>query len=319
MEIVTQEPKRIKFSGHGSDYFVLCFVNVLLSIITLGLYYPWAKVKMLKYLYQETELEGSRFSFNGTGKEIFIGFLKTFAILFVLYLGLFLSVLSGNIYVILPFAAFFILFLFLFIPLAVHGALRYRLSRTTWRSIHFGYRGNKWVLMGKFVGGFLLTIITLGIYGSWFTIDLRKYIIGNIRFGSLRFAYKGSGIDYFLLNLVGILLSFITLGIYSFWYAKNLFEFYINNIEIEHGDKKYSIKSTASAGKIFLLFIGNLLLIVFTLGIASPVVTVRNIRFLFNNIELDSSINSSEIIQTEEEYKDATGDDMLSFFDIDLV
>ena len=35
----------LRFTGSGSEYFKIWIVNVLLTIITLGMYYPWAKVR----------------------------------------------------------------------------------------------------------------------------------------------------------------------------------------------------------------------------------------------------------------------------------
>ena len=67
-----------KFSFHGSNkqYLGLSLYNLLLTVLTLGLYYPWAKCAIRKFLLQETEIDGSRFEWHGTGKEMFKGFIK---------------------------------------------------------------------------------------------------------------------------------------------------------------------------------------------------------------------------------------------------
>ena len=39
----------IRFSGSGSEYFRIWIVNLLLTIVTLGIYYPWAKVRQTRY------------------------------------------------------------------------------------------------------------------------------------------------------------------------------------------------------------------------------------------------------------------------------
>ena len=39
------------FRGTGERYFLICVVNVLLTIITLGIYLPWALMKCKRYLY----------------------------------------------------------------------------------------------------------------------------------------------------------------------------------------------------------------------------------------------------------------------------
>ena len=70
----------IEFFGKGSEYFSIMIVNWLLTIITLGLYYPWAKAKKLRYIYGQTALNSERFHFSGTGKEMFLGYIKVIII-----------------------------------------------------------------------------------------------------------------------------------------------------------------------------------------------------------------------------------------------
>ncbi|GCS60099.1 phage tail fiber protein [Escherichia coli] len=44
------------FYGTGERYFLICVVNVLLTIITLGIYLPWALMKCKRYLYANMEV-----------------------------------------------------------------------------------------------------------------------------------------------------------------------------------------------------------------------------------------------------------------------
>src|SRR3990167_1760278 len=99
-------------------------------------------------------------------------------------------------------------------PLAIHGSYRYRMSRTSWRGIRFGYRGNRNELIKNFFTWIFYTIITLGIYGSWLAMNLRNYLLSNVKLGNIKFKYEGNGGDYFVLNLKGYFLTIITLGIY---------------------------------------------------------------------------------------------------------
>ena len=90
MEILDSEnipdaPKKLQFKGSGSDYFAILILNWLLTSITLGLYYPWARARTLSYIYGNTELEGSRFVFHGTGKQMFVGFIKAIILIVCMY------------------------------------------------------------------------------------------------------------------------------------------------------------------------------------------------------------------------------------------
>jgi uncharacterized membrane protein YjgN (DUF898 family) len=319
MELITKEPRSLKFYGSGGALFGILIVNFLLTVITLGFYYPWAKSKRMKYLYAETELDGSRFAFHGTGAEMFKGFIKAIGLLIVVYGVFFLSIMSGIMVLRILGFLFFITVFLLLGPLAIHGSLRYKMSRTSWRSIHFGYRGDRKELVIMYLKGIFLSIITLYIYLSWFSCDLRRYIIGNIRFGSISFKYEGKGGDLFVLNLKGIFLSILTLGIYSFWWFRDIMKFYIDNIKIVKNDSDYNIKFNGSAGDIFILFLVNYFLVILTLGIAIPWVMVRNIKFIYENSMIDGEFDTSNIQQTEADYKDATGDDMLDMLDLNIL
>lgn len=308
----------LDFHGIGSDYFVILIVNWLLTVVTLGLYYPWAKAKQIKYLYGATSLNNNRFQFSGTGKEMFIGFLKLIVFLFLLGLIAGIFAQSDN-----PVFAVIIIYVLLIglIPFAIHGSYRYRMSRSSWRGIRFGYRGNRGELVKIYLIGILLTLITLGIYGSWFEIKLRKYLLSNIRFGNAEFEYNGNGFDYFLLNIKGFFLTLITLGIYSFWWEKDMFNYLFDNLRLKKQDDQTAVefRSKATGGNFFALEIINLLILIFTLGIGYAWVTMRTMRFLIDKLELNGDIDLDSLIQTEEEYTEAMGDSTADFFDIDLI
>jgi uncharacterized membrane protein YjgN (DUF898 family) len=311
--------KQINFLGKGSKLFSIYIVNAILTAITLGFYYPWAKASTLKYIYEETELEGSRFRFHGTGKEMFKGYLKAVGIFVVIYALVIWASLSKNPVLIASVIAGVYIVLFLLIPIAIHGSMKYRLSRSSYRSIHFGYRGKMGELLGKFLLGVFLTVITLGIYSPWFTINIRKYIIENVRFGNIKFRYLGKGSDYFILVLIGSFLTLITAGIYSFWYAKDLFNYYVNNIELEQKENTIILNSTATGSDYLSLVLGNLLIVIFSLGLATPWATVRTLRFVFSNITIIGHLDLDNIQQTEQAFTDATGEDVLDMMDIGLV
>ena len=62
----TQETTRkvpFQFHGDGTEYFRIWIVNLLLTIVTLGIYSAWAKVRSKRYFYGNTELAGDRFDY----------------------------------------------------------------------------------------------------------------------------------------------------------------------------------------------------------------------------------------------------------------
>jgi len=318
MEETLQTPTdyQLEFNGKGSEFFSVTIVNWLLTILTLGFYYPWAKARKLQFLYGETSLNGDSFSFHGTGKEMFRGFIKAILIIGFLYSLFFLFL-----YLKLPVLAIVILYLGILalVPFAIHGSYRYRMSRTSWRGIRFGYRGNRKEFSINFFKWLFFTIFSFGIYGSWMSINMRNYILGNIRFGDVEFNSDGDGGDYFMLNLKGYLLTVCTLGIYAFWWQQELFEYYINNLSMSKGDKEIALNSTVTGGGFFKLAIVNILIIIGTLGIGYAWVVTRTMKYIFENIEMEGNIDLNLLSQTEENYKDATGEDIGDFLDMDFV
>ncbi len=316
MESPITQNYRLEFFGKGSDYFAIMIVNWLLTLVTLGLYYPWARAKRLRYIYGQTALNDERFHFAGTGKEMFRGFIKLilFYIAIIACYILILKMVNSPLLAIL----FLYLAIFAIIPFAIHGSFRYKMSKTSYRGIRFGYRGNRNELVKNFFKWFLLTIVTLGFYGAWLEMNIRRYTHQNIRYGDVEFSNQANGGDYFILNFKGYILTLITLGIYAFWWQCDIFNYYIDNMEMTKGEQNIKCHSTATGGGFFSLLVVNALITVFTLGFGKAWADMRTQKFICENIKMEGDINIDEINQTEEEYTNAFGEDAMDFFEIDL-
>jgi uncharacterized membrane protein YjgN (DUF898 family) len=307
---------KLEFKGEGTEFFGLVIVNWLLTVVTLGIYYPWAKVKKMKYLFESTYFNGTSFQFHGTGKEMFKGFIKAILIFASIY-GLLLLFIYLDM-AIIGAVLFYLIFLAI-LPIAIHGSYKYRMSRTSWRGIRFGYTGDRKELCVNFIKWLGLTIVTFGVYGSWFIVNLRSFIFGNIKFGDIDMQYKGRGSEYFLINLKGYFLSILTLGIYMFWWQKELFEYFINNVSLHKEEKSIKLKSTVEAGDLFILCLVNVIMLIFSLGLAYAWVEMRTMKYLFSNIQMTGDIDLDAITQKQENYKDATGEDIEDMLDMDFV
>src|SRR6478735_5593208 len=62
-----------EFTATGGEYFRIWIVNLLLTILTLGIYSAWAKVRKLRYFYGSTKLAGSSFEYHGKPIQILKG------------------------------------------------------------------------------------------------------------------------------------------------------------------------------------------------------------------------------------------------------
>jgi uncharacterized membrane protein YjgN (DUF898 family) len=63
----------LRFDGEAREYFRIWIVNLFLSVVTLGLYSPWAKVRKKRYLYGNTWLAGANFDYHGNPVAILKG------------------------------------------------------------------------------------------------------------------------------------------------------------------------------------------------------------------------------------------------------
>jgi len=312
--------KRFKYFGQNGEFFIIFLKNMFLTFITLGLYYPWAKVEILKYHYQNTELEGNRFRFTGTGKEIFKGFIKVYIFFVLLYAIVFYAASTQNETLILTTMGLFYIILILLIPVAIHGAIRYRASRSIYSGIHFKYLGNRGEFIKLFFSGLFLTILSFGIYGSWFQVKIRKYILGHLKFGNVDFKFNGKGVDLFLLSLIGMFLSMLTFGIYMFWYQKDLIKFFTNNTKVYQDGEESTFDIEMTGGELFGLLFVNLLIVIFTFGLGAPIVEVRTMDFMLRKMTIKGNLNLETIEQgNTDDYKDASGDDFLDALDLDIM
>jgi uncharacterized membrane protein YjgN (DUF898 family) len=127
------EECRFTFTGSGKEYFRIWIVNLLLSVVTLGIYSAWAKVRRLQYFDRNTVLAGASFDFHGDPKAILKGRLLGVGLLAVYHYAFGFSVAFGAVVATV---------LFLALPYLLRGALRFRLSNTTYRALPLDFSGS---------------------------------------------------------------------------------------------------------------------------------------------------------------------------------
>ena len=311
----------LTFHGKGSTYFGIVAINFILTALTLGLYYPWAKAKYRNYLWNETEFQNSRFVFHGTGREMFKGFLiayVVFVIFYVLYFMIFSNPNLAGPLAVIGFITFMIFVVFLFTPFAIFSSWRYRVSRTSWRGIYFSFSASFSENYKLYIKYLLLTIVTFGIAFPWLRVSIQQYLIGHTRLGSLKLDFHGEGGTLFGINLLGYILLYPTLFLYVPFFLKNRFNFTINNTTLSDDKVRRSLVSHLQGWDFFGVLIVNLILLVFTFGLAFPFTKMRAMKAMYDTIELPNDIDYDEIIQNADAYNQATGEEMLDLLDIDI-
>ena len=217
------KPRKAVFHGAGGTLFGIHLVNTLVTLLTLGLYYYWAKVRVRMFLFSQTEFAGDRFSYHGNARELLNGALKASLVFGVPYyllsnVGFFLES-DMAIQVALQVAGW--LLLLLFIPVAIVSSRRYRLSRTAWRGIRFSFQGKTLDFLKLWLSGYFLTGVTLGLYYPYFSTRKQTFLTAHSYFGSEPFKFSGDGAVLFRpflrVYLLAVTIAIIAvLGLYPF-------------------------------------------------------------------------------------------------------
>lgn len=124
---------RIRFTGSGSEYFRIWAVNLLLILVTLGLYLPFAKARRIRYFYANTLVDGQALSFHGDAWKMFRGF-----VLLVVLMGIYSG--AGHLSSTAAFVAFLILCAVW--PALWRASLQFRLGNTSWRGMRMRFEGS---------------------------------------------------------------------------------------------------------------------------------------------------------------------------------
>ena len=122
----------IVFTGSGSEYFRIWIVNMLLMLVTFGIYYPWAKVRRLRYFFSNTLVGGQPLDFHGEATKILLGYFMM-GILFSIYSTAgSVSPASGLLGFLLVAGVW---------PAMLKSSMQFRLGNTSWRGLRFRFRG----------------------------------------------------------------------------------------------------------------------------------------------------------------------------------
>src|SRR5215475_68945 len=127
---VSYAPEPLRFTGTGSEYFGIWIVNLLLTILTLGIYSAWAKVRRLQYFYRHTELAGSSFDFHGSPILILVG--RILALLLLVLYNYSIRLPSWLTLVV-------IIAIAILLPWLLRNSFRFRLYNSSWRGTRFHF------------------------------------------------------------------------------------------------------------------------------------------------------------------------------------
>ena len=238
MNMSDQNRASLEFKGSGSEYFKIWIVNLFLSIVTLGIYSAWAKVRRKRYLYGNTSIEGASFEYHASPITILKGRLIAVALLIVY------SVLSE----LFPLLGFFLLILLLaFIPWIVWRSLRFNARMTSLRNVHFSFKGR----LGKsylyyLVIPFIFPLLISTLFSFGYSVLVNEY--------SKEFFFYFSELinfpDYYRTEILILIVGSVSMYLLMIPYVQKIkMSYYMNNSCFGQG--KFS--SNISASKFYLI------------------------------------------------------------------
>ncbi len=240
-----------EFKGDAKEYFKIWIVNIALTILTLGIYSAWAKVRNNRYIYSNTYLNNSNFEYNAQPLRIFYGRLIVVGFYALFY---YFSNILYNQEVALVIVTTFLLLL----PWLIRQAVSFRLKSTSYRNIHFRYYGKirdfyKLAILFLFVfiltfsplafvaylnlneklaglATFVLLAIFISIITPIFYLKFKELIINYASYGSTRFKFSAKKSDAiklffkisFVTTIVFIILTIISFVISSLFNITNI-------------------------------------------------------------------------------------------------
>lgn len=239
---VPVDPERfsLRFTGRGGEYFQIWIVNILLSMLTLGIYSAWAKVRRQRYFAGNTVLDGSAFEYHATGPQILVGRLVAVALLLLVTFGSALHTLVPLVLIALY---------TLISPWAIWRSVRFGMRMTGYRNVRFGFEGSLFgmylyflviPLLPLLVGGAIASLamlfdstmavalsIGVGVVAAlaispWSHKKLASYLLNGYRFGRARFAGDPSTAGFYVIYLkaIGIaLLCIVAVGALAAYFS----------------------------------------------------------------------------------------------------
>lgn len=336
------------FHGSAGEYFGIWIVNVLLTIITLGIYSAWATVRTERYFYGNTRLAGSAFEYMADPIRILKGRLIAYAVLVVLVLS---SHFMPLLYVAL------LLVVAMLVPLLTWLAARFRARYSAWRGVRFHFDGGAGAAYGPFFGWVILSGITLSLLYPIARMRQQAYLVDGHRFGRTRFAFRGEEGQYYVPYAItvglGILLFIgVSIGMGAlvallapaadagsgaapdkprFWaiYGFVLLVYagvfalmgylrtrYLNLMwrNTRLGDHRF--ESTLRVRDVIWIYASNLVAIVCTLGLATPWAMVRLARYRAGHFAVLVSGGLDDFIAGVEEELSSAGAEVVDALDL---
>lgn len=331
-------PREIPFDfrGQGMEYFRIWIVNILLTILTLGIYSAWAKVRNQKYFYNHMYLDGHNFDYHADPVRILIGR--------VIALGVFLLMVGiAQVFPVWGGVALTLVMLLVF-PWIILASLRFRNRYSSYKNIRFNFTGSYTGCLVAFLVWPLAGALTLGLLMPLAWYKTRTWVVEHSTYGRSPFEFDATVGDYYIMALkllgvtllavlaVGAAIGGLTLvvpavanalapfaGIFVYLFIFAYFNQINQNLQWNNtGLRTNSFASNLKTGELVSLYLVNALLLLVTLGLAYPAIKVRIARYFASRVSLAAQEDLDNFIAAEQEQVSAIGQEVGDLFDMDI-
>lgn len=329
---------RLVFTGTGREYFGIWIVNLLLKIVTLGIYSAWAKVRQRRYFYGNTLLGKAPFDYTGDPLAILKGWLIGAGIFLVYSFGSQLSPLIGGTFGILFFVA---------MPWLVVRSRLFNQRNSVHRNIRFTFEPDYNEAYLVFAGLPLLAPFTLGLLMPYVLYRQKKFLVEKSGYGNLRASFLttpgefyrfflkvglGSlaivalgGIAAALLAPVGgdsvktVLVPVLIFSFLAFYFFVIVYvQTSLTNLTWNAtclGDAWFI--STLRSRDMAWLYLSNIVAIVCSLGLLTPWAKVRMMRYRCERLELSAPADLRALAVSQGDVS-AGGEEIGDIFGVDI-
>lgn len=329
----------MKFHGKTGEYFGIWIVNILFTILTLGIYSAWATVRNKRYFYQNTEIDGHRFKYLAEPMQILKGRIIAIVVFALYSLMLQFSPVLGAL------AAFTLM---IFTPYIVVSGMRFNARMTSYRNIRFNFVGKVGEAAKVFIGWPLLATITLFIL---YPVALRKideFLYNNLSYGDKKFSSELSSGTYYkaaigaFVIIVGLMFVvvamtagmggdirsgasgagfvFIVMYVLALSIAAAFYKALIRNHIYQNTQvaEIATLGSDVSVGGLTWLHLSNALAIMFSLGLALPWVKIRTANFYAEHTQVAITPEIDKVLEPMMQEASAIGEEVSQVFDVDV-
>ena len=338
----------VEFSASTGEYFRIWIVNLALTIVTLGIYSAWAKVRKRRYFYGHTRIDGESFEYRANPVAILKGRLIAVALFAVFY--------AISHYAPLYIWAVYLVLLFV-VPWLVVRSLAFNAYNTAYRNVRLVFSGTYSTCLGLVLGYGLLTLVTLGLGFPFLRRRLVQFAMESHSYGTTRFAlaegFKKPFVrPYFVVIGISILLGvaliafFATVGVIAgapkpgtdrpAWMSTAIIAgvvvFYallflqvayikartVNAVWNHLGIGPVRFESALRARDLVWLYFSNFVVVALTIGLATPWAAVRSMRYRASKTAVMASGPLDGFAQAEAQRVSVAGEEVADFFDIDI-